>query len=312
MLYWEHQVIVFGFFISYMFVINLSLIFNPILGCGKTTLLSCILGMVPLDDGEISVFGNITTKYATKVNGSKIGYMPQEMALVGELTIKETIYHFGNIFQMDIDKIRDRYDMLHKLLELPYSDQRIEACSGGQKRRVSFAAAMIHEPDLLILDEPTVGLDPILREKIWNFMLNVTSSSNLSIIITTHYIEEARQASCVGLMRNGVLLAEDKPVSIINQMRVENLEEAFLSLCLKRGTSEDAGELSHTESIAHSNNNCTTNELEMNVNPRSISAASNKTKSSNSPTENKSNKLRYQIVRALFIKSALQLKRQPG
>lgn len=268
--------------------------------------------MVPVDDGEISVFGNITTKYATKVNGSRIGYMPQEMALIGELTIKETIYHFGNIFQMDIDKLRDRYDMLHKLLELPYGDQRVEACSGGQKRRVSFAAAMIHEPDLLILDEPTVGLDPLLREKIWNFMLNITTTSKLSIIITTHYIEEARQANCVGLMRNGLLLAEDKPINIMNQMRVDNLEEAFLALCLKRGVSEDAGELSHieTNNSSSNNNNYNTNELEMNQ--KSTARDKSKTKFSHISEESKSNQFRWQIVRALFVKNALQLKRQPA
>lgn len=111
--------------------------------------------MIELDDGRITVFGD--ERLSAQNNGKRIGYMPQEMALVGELTIKETIYYFGKIFQMDIDKIRERYDMLHKLLELPYDDKRIEECSGGQKRRVSFAAAMIHEPDLLILDEPTVN-----------------------------------------------------------------------------------------------------------------------------------------------------------
>jgi ABC-type multidrug transport system ATPase subunit len=272
--------------------------------------------MVPVDDGEISVFGNITTKYATKVNGARIGYMPQEMALVGELTVKETIYHFGNIFQMDIDKLRDRYEMLHKLLELPYHDQRVESCSGGQMRRISFAAAMINEPDLLILDEPTVGLDPLLREKIWNFMLNLTSTSKLSIIITTHYIEEAKQANCVGLMRNGVLLAEDRPTVIMNQMRVDNLEEAFLALCLKRGASEDAGNLSHIETVpTHNNNNHHhhTNELEMNANDKSSSQRDkSKTKFSHISDESRSNKLRKQIVRALFVKNALQLKRQPA
>ncbi|KAG5674742.1 hypothetical protein PVAND_004693 [Polypedilum vanderplanki] len=281
-------------------------------GCGKTTLLSCILGMIPLDDGEISVFGNVTTKYATKVNGSRIGYMPQEMALVGELTVKETIYYFGKIFLMDIDKLRDRYDMLHKLLELPRGDQRIETCSGGQKRRVSFAAAMIHEPDLLILDEPTVGLDPLLREKIWSFMLDVTSTSKLSIIITTHYIEEARQAKCVGLMRNGVLLAEDKPMNIVNQNNVENLEEAFLALCLKRGVSEYAGALTYIETNGTNNNIYNTNNLEMNANRKHTSKYKNKNVFASVSTESRSNNLRWPIVKTLFIKVWTQLKRQPA
>ena len=178
-------------------------------GCGKTTLLSCIIGMIPLEGGQIIALGQKTQANEIQKAGYRIGYMPQETALIGELTIKETIYYFGQIFQMSIEKLRERYDMLHKLLELPNDDHKVENCSGGQMRRVSFAAAMIHEPDLLILDEPTVGLDPILREKIWTFMLDVTRTSKLAIIITTHYIDEARQADCVGLRRNGILLAAD-------------------------------------------------------------------------------------------------------
>jgi ABC-type multidrug transport system ATPase subunit len=126
-------------------------------GCGKTTLLSCIIGMIPLDAGKINVFGKEITHLSLQRNGKRIGYMPQEMALVGDLSVKETIYYFGQIFQMDIEKLRDRYDMLHKLLELPPGNQLIVDCSGGQQRRVSFAASMIHDPELLILDEPTVS-----------------------------------------------------------------------------------------------------------------------------------------------------------
>ena len=127
-------------------------------GCGKTTLLSCIIGMIPLESGRIDVFGKEITHFSLQKNGKRIGYMPQEMALVGDLSVKETIYYFGKIFQMDSDKLRDRYDMLHKLLELPPGDQLIQECSGGQQRRVSFASSMIHDPELLILDEPTVCL----------------------------------------------------------------------------------------------------------------------------------------------------------
>lgn len=114
--------------------------------------------MIPLDSGRIEVFGNEITHFSLQKNGKRIGYMPQEMALIGDLSVKETIYYFGKIFQMDSDKLRDRYDMLDKLLELPPGDQLIKDCSGGQQRRVSFASSMIHDPELLILDEPTVSI----------------------------------------------------------------------------------------------------------------------------------------------------------
>ena len=100
--------------------------------------------------------------------------------------------------------------------------------------------AIVDEPELLILDEPTVGLDPILREKIWTYLVETTRTSKLAVIITTHYIEEAKQASCVGLMRNGILLAEDKPANILIQFNQTCLEDAFLLLCQKHGPSEEA------------------------------------------------------------------------
>lgn len=123
--------------------------------------------------------------------------MPQEIALVDEFTIKETLFYFGRICGMAEERIQERFKLLHELLELPDPDRFVVNLSGGQKRRVSFAAAMVHEPELLILDEPTVGLDPILREKIWAFLIENTRSSKLAVIITTHYIEEANLANRV-------------------------------------------------------------------------------------------------------------------
>jgi ABC-type multidrug transport system ATPase subunit len=233
--------------------------------------------------------------------------MPQETALIGELTIKETIYYFGKIFQVETEKLREQYKMLHNLLELPRGDQRVEECSGGQARRVSFAAAMIHQPDLLILDEPTVGLDPILREKIWDFMLQVTRTSKLAIIITTHYIDEAKQADRCGLMRNGVLLAEDTPRNIISRHEVENLEEAFLKLCVKKGVSEEALEDDKIQAnviVAQPDNL----ELEERVDQNRNSTGEDAPE----PNQIMRKKFAGSTMRALFTKNYLQMKRQPA
>jgi ABC-2 type transport system ATP-binding protein len=104
---------------------------------------------------------------------------------------------------------------------------------GGQKRNVSFIVSALHKPKLLILDEPTVGLDPILRERMWNFLAETVQTSQTTIIITTHYIEEAANANDVGLMREGKILSVDSPQNILPNLQADTLEDAFLNLCHK-------------------------------------------------------------------------------
>lgn len=131
------------------------------------------------------------------VPGKRVGYMPQETALYGEFTIRETMMYFGWIFGMKTEEIAARLKFLLEFLDLPSQNRYVKNLSGGQQRRVSFAVALLHDPELLILDEPTVGVDPLLRQNIWNHLVNITKTGQKTIIITTHYIEEARQAHTV-------------------------------------------------------------------------------------------------------------------
>ncbi|XP_070154706.1 ABC transporter G family member 20 isoform X1 [Polyergus mexicanus] len=199
-------------------------------GCGKTTLLSCIVGRRRLNSGEIWVLGGRPGSKGSGVPGPRVGYMPQEIALYGEFSIRETFIYFGWCAGMSTDQVDNKLEFLVKLLQLPSANRFVKNLSGGQQRRVSFAAALLTDPELLILDEPTVGLDPVLRQNIWDHLVHITKDGNKTIIITTHYIEETRQAGIIGLMRSGKFLAEESPRKLMEMHRLDTLEDVFLKL----------------------------------------------------------------------------------
>ncbi|CAL8104778.1 unnamed protein product [Orchesella dallaii] len=200
-------------------------------GCGKTTLLSCCVGIRKLDKGDILVFGHKPGTKESGVPGRRVGFMPQELSIYNELTIQEALNFYGRIYGMKRDQIFESTSFLVDFLDLPKASRRVGSLSGGQKRRVSIALALIHDPELLILDEPTVGVDPLLRESIWNHLVKLVTSGRTTVIITTHYIEEARQSNVIGIMRNGRLLAEKSPEALLIEYKVTLLEDIVLTLC---------------------------------------------------------------------------------
>ncbi|XP_032523469.1 ABC transporter G family member 20 [Danaus plexippus] len=199
-------------------------------GCGKTTLLSCIVGRRRLNSGEIWVLGGRPGGPGSGVPGPRIGYMPQEIALFGEFSIRETMIYFGWIAGMATKVVDVRIDFLVNLLQLPNPTRQVKNLSGGQQRRVSLAAALLHSPELLILDEPTVGVDPVLRQGIWDHLVEITKGGRTTVIITTHYIDETKQANIIGLMRGGRFLAEEPPADLIQRYAADSLEDVFLKL----------------------------------------------------------------------------------
>lgn len=194
--------------------------------------------MVGLDEGHICLLGHVLKSNEVLPFGNHIGYMPQETALVDELTVKETVYFFGALLQIKPKILKSRFEMLKNLLELPGDETRVVSCSGGEKRRISFAAAIVHMPQLLILDEPTVGLDPVLKETIWSYLKEIARDENVTVVITTHYIAESLQADCVGFLKDGVLMLEDSPLEILSRFEADTIDEAVLRACLKCGPSE--------------------------------------------------------------------------
>ncbi|CAH4035289.1 ABC transporter G family member 20-like [Pieris brassicae] len=282
-------------------------------GCGKTTLLSCIVGRRHLDSGNIWVLGGKPGEKGSGVPGPRVGYMPQDIALVAEFTIRDALYYFGRIYGMSNSLLAERYDFLCSLLELPGGDSFIKQLSGGQQRRVSLAAALVHEPELLILDEPTVGLDPMLREKIWDYLTELAAKGT-TVIITTHYIDETKQAHKIGLLRDGQLLAQDSPTDILRRFDCDTLEDAFLKMALiqnensrtnrRRSTLTSSPDVIPETSIVNDSRFQSTEDFNVVTSSRDIL-----TKQENG-LELKSK--RNGRLKAVFIKSIQQFSRHPG
>ncbi|XP_054885243.1 ABC transporter G family member 23 isoform X2 [Poeciliopsis prolifica] len=217
-------------------------------GCGKTTLLKCIVGTLKISRGHITVLGKPPGFPGHEVPGKMVGYMPQDLALYNEFTISDTLTFFGRIHGLTSKETQTRMNFLIDFLHLPQKNSLVRNLSGGQRRRVSLGAALLQNPELLILDEPTVGVDPVLRAKIWQHLVEIVKTGKVSVIITTHYIEEARQANVVGLMRNGHLLAEGPPDAVMKKHSATTLEHAFLQLCesLDQNSSQESSSESET------------------------------------------------------------------
>ena len=206
-------------------------------GCGKTTLLKVLTGRLKAHAGSVVVLGCVPGSPLAAVPGSAVGFMPQELALYEEFSIRQNFKFYGRLFGMSAEAIAERERWLLELLHIPASSRSIRQLSGGQQRRVSLACALLHSPPLLLLDEPTVGVDPLLRSRIWSH-LRTLSQQGSTIIITTHYIEEARQADYVGFMRGGRILEEGKPDEMIAEYSSRTLEEVFLRLCTRQSGDE--------------------------------------------------------------------------
>ena len=139
-------------------------------GTGKTTLIRSILGRLQLKSGSIKVFGAQPGSKYSEIPGPGVGFMPQELALFDEFTINEILRYYGTIYHLSGEELNQRVDELMKILNLPEKSRTISRLSGGQQRRVSIAITMIHRPKLIILDEPTVGVDSVLRHRIWQYL----------------------------------------------------------------------------------------------------------------------------------------------
>ncbi|MDQ8733512.1 ABC transporter ATP-binding protein [Paenibacillus sp. LHD-38] len=196
-------------------------------GSGKTTLIKIMTGIDRADDGSVRMLGE---KMPQLKMLQAFGYMAQSDALYNELTGKQNLAFFGAMFGLKGEALQARIQAVSKLVALTdHLNKQTAAYSGGMKRRLSLAIALLHEPKLLVLDEPTVGIDPVLRKSIWK-ELSELATQGVTIILTTHVMDEAEKCDRLGLIRSGKLIAVDTPQALKEQAGCSTLEEAFIAL----------------------------------------------------------------------------------
>ena len=179
-------------------------------GSGKTTLIRMLCGLATPTSGEARLLGS-SMPTERRVVEERFGYMPQERAVYRDLSIAENLLFFGQIYGMTRSRIATRTSELLDLMKLSdRGKQRADRLSGGEKQRLSLACALLHEPEALLLDEPTIGHDPALRREFWDHFHQL-SGDGRTILLSTHYLNEAEWCDRVGLMRRGRLIAEGTP-----------------------------------------------------------------------------------------------------
>jgi ABC-2 type transport system ATP-binding protein len=194
-------------------------------GCGKTTTIRMALGLLTITEGWVEVLG---VRMPDKGIMARIGYMPQETAVYRELTVHDNLELFGHMYEVPLEQMDRREKELLELVELmDWRDSMAGNLSGGMMHRLSLACAMMHDPEVMFLDEPTVGVDPELRDNLWHHFQDLCKQGK-TIILTTHYIEESRHCDLVGLMRDGRIIAQDAPKSLMQRAGTDTLEDAFL------------------------------------------------------------------------------------
>lgn len=194
-------------------------------GSGKTTLVKMIAGIDEATSGEVEVLGIRMPKLSMM---NRIGYMAQSDAMYNELTAKENLEFFGALFGLKGATMKRRIEEVMALVNLTDHLKRpVNAYSGGMKRRLSLAIALMHEPEVLILDEPTVGIDPVLRKSIWDEFEDL-SQKGTTILVTTHVMDEADKCHRLGMVRDGHLIAVGTPEALKQETGSATIEEAFL------------------------------------------------------------------------------------
>lgn len=194
-------------------------------GAGKTTLVNVLAGVATPESGEVTAFGERMPKLDLM---RRMGYMAQSDALYMDLTAAENLEFFGAIYGLAGRRLKEASDRALAIAHLSVDPKKqARDYSGGMRRRLSLATALLHEPELLILDEPTIGLDPLHRVDIWNSLKEMATAGK-TFVITTHVMDEAERCDRLAMIRDGVFIAVGSPPELKNGAGAATLEDAFL------------------------------------------------------------------------------------
>ncbi|HET20319.1 MAG TPA: ABC transporter ATP-binding protein, partial [Chromatiales bacterium] len=198
-------------------------------GCGKTTTMKMLTGLLPASEGEARLFGQAIDPHDLDIR-RRVGYMTQSFSLYDELTVRQNLVIHARLFGIRGDQVEARVEeMMERFGLAGVMDALPHALPLGVRQRLSLAVAMIHRPEMLILDEPTSGVDPVARDAFWRILIELSRRDNVTIFISTHFMNEAERCDRISLMCAGRVLVSDTPAAIVAARGAENLEEAFIS-----------------------------------------------------------------------------------
>lgn len=197
-------------------------------GCGKTTTMKMLTGLLAASEGKAEVFGRAVDPKDIGIR-RRVGYMSQAFSLYGELTVRQNLELHGRLFSMAEAEIAPRIEELTKRFGLATAlDDLPDSLPLGMRQRLSLAVALIHKPDILILDEPTSGVDPIARDDFWQLLADLSRRDNVTIFVSTHFMNEAELCDRISLMHAGRVLVTDTPKAIVASRAASSLDEAFI------------------------------------------------------------------------------------
>ncbi len=198
-------------------------------GAGKTTALRILSGLSEPTSGEVIVAGFDAGRQPEKIKRN-IGYMCQKFSLYEDLTVKENIMLYGGIYGMKKKLIEERTAaLLERLSFVEYGDRLISSLPLGLRQKLAFSVAVLHEPKIVFLDEPTGGVDPITRRQFWE-MIYETAAGGITVFVTTHYMDEAEYCDRISIMNEGRIVALDTPENLKKQYNSQTVEEVFVKI----------------------------------------------------------------------------------